>query len=36
LKLEYDVRYVRTQSLAVDLGILLKTVRVMLTGEGAH
>ncbi len=36
LKLEYDVRYVRGQSLWLDLKILLKTVRVVLTGQGAH
>ena len=36
LKLEYDVRYVRTRSIFRDSLILLKTVRVMFSGEGAH
>jgi lipopolysaccharide/colanic/teichoic acid biosynthesis glycosyltransferase len=36
LKLEYDVRYVRTRSFFRDCLILLKTVRVMISGEGAH
>lgn len=36
LKLEYDVRYVRTRRLWGDIVILLKTVRVVLTGHGAH
>jgi lipopolysaccharide/colanic/teichoic acid biosynthesis glycosyltransferase len=36
LKLEYDVRYVRSRSLRTDVWILLRTVRVMLSGDGAH
>jgi lipopolysaccharide/colanic/teichoic acid biosynthesis glycosyltransferase len=36
LKLEYDLRYVRERGWAMDLSILLKTVRVVLTGHGAH
>lgn len=31
-----DVRYVREMSLALDLRILLRTVRVVLTGHGAY
>jgi exopolysaccharide biosynthesis polyprenyl glycosylphosphotransferase len=31
-----DLRYVRTCSLALDLGILLKTVKVVLQGDGAN
>ena len=36
LKLEYDVRYVRERSPILDFKILLKTVKVMLSGSGAH
>ena len=36
LKLEYDVRYVRERSPVLDFKILLKTVKVMLSGSGAH
>jgi len=36
LKLEYDLRYVRDRGLAADLRILAKTVRVVVTGHGAH
>ncbi len=36
LKLEYDVRYVRRRSFWLDLRILLKTIRVVLSGSGAH
>jgi sugar transferase (PEP-CTERM system associated) len=35
-KLEYDLFYVKNQSLALDLQILLETVRVVLLGEGAR
>ncbi len=36
LKQAYDMYYVNNQSYALDLRILLKTVRVVLTGFGAH
>jgi sugar transferase (PEP-CTERM system associated) len=35
-KLEYDLYYVKNHSLLLDLLILLKTVRVVLMGEGAR
>jgi sugar transferase (PEP-CTERM system associated) len=35
-KLEYDLYYVKNHSLALDLVILLETVRVVLLGEGAR
>jgi sugar transferase (PEP-CTERM system associated) len=35
-KLEYDLYYVKNHSLLLDLIILLKTVRVVLLGEGAR
>jgi sugar transferase (PEP-CTERM system associated) len=35
-KLEYDLYYVKNHSLALDLQILLETVRVVLLGEGAR
>jgi lipopolysaccharide/colanic/teichoic acid biosynthesis glycosyltransferase len=35
-KLEYDLYYVKNHSLLLDLLILLKTVRVVLLGEGAR
>ncbi len=35
-KLEYDLYYVKNHSLLLDLVILLKTVRVVLLGEGAR
>lgn len=35
-KYELDMYYIRHQSLALDLKILLKTVKVVLTGEGAR
>lgn len=35
-KLSYDLYYVRNRSLGLDLSILLKTVRVVLCGEGAR
>lgn len=34
-KVKWDLRYIRRRSLRADLGILLHTVRVVLTGEGA-
>ena len=34
-KLEADLEYVRNRSLAQDLRILWKTIRVVLTGKGA-
>lgn len=36
LKLEYDLRYVRNRGLVQDLQILVKTVRVVFSGAGAH
>jgi len=35
-KLSYDLYYVRNRSLLLDLTILLKTIRVVLSGEGAR
>lgn len=35
-KLQYDLYYVKNHTLFLDLLILLETVRVVLTGEGAH
>ncbi len=35
-KLEYDLYYVKHHSLLLDLLILLRTVRVVLLGEGAR
>jgi sugar transferase (PEP-CTERM system associated) len=35
-KLEYDLYYVKNHSLLLDLLVLLKTVRVVLLGEGAR
>jgi lipopolysaccharide/colanic/teichoic acid biosynthesis glycosyltransferase len=35
-RIEYDVEYVRTQSVRTDLRILLATLRVVLTGAGAE
>jgi lipopolysaccharide/colanic/teichoic acid biosynthesis glycosyltransferase len=35
-RIELDVAYVQTQSLRLDLQILLATVRVVLTGDGAE
>jgi len=35
-KLEYDLYYVKNHSLALDLQIVLETVRVVLFGEGAR
>ena len=35
-KLEYDLYYVKNHTLFLDLLILLKTVRVVLLGEGAR
>ena len=34
-KVKWDLRYIRRRSLRADLSILLHTVRVVLTGEGA-
>jgi len=36
LKLEYDLRYLRHQSLFLDVRILFKTIRVVISGAGAH
>lgn len=36
LKLEFDLRYLRQQSLFLDLRILWKTIRVVISGAGAH
>ena len=35
-RIEYDVQYVQTQSWWTDVRILIGTVRVLLTGEGAE
>jgi len=35
-KLEYDLYYVKNHTLALDILVLLETVRVVLLGEGAH
>lgn len=35
-KLQYDLYYVKNHTLFLDLLILVETVRVVLTGEGAH
>src|SRR4029079_14818610 len=35
-KLEYDLYYVKNHSLLLDFRILLETVRVVLSGEGAR
>jgi len=35
-KLEYDLYYVKNNSLSLDLLILFKTIRVVLLGEGAR
>jgi sugar transferase (PEP-CTERM system associated) len=35
-KLQYDLYYVKNHSLVLDTLVLLETVRVVLTGEGAH
>lgn len=35
-RIDYDVEYAQTQSLATDLRILARTVKVLLTGEGAE
>lgn len=36
VKLEYDLFYVKNFSLLLDLKVLVKTIRVVLLGEGAH
>jgi lipopolysaccharide/colanic/teichoic acid biosynthesis glycosyltransferase len=35
-KLKYDFFYIENQSLFLDVEILLRTVKVVLTGAGAH
>jgi sugar transferase (PEP-CTERM system associated) len=35
-KLQYDLYYIKNHSLVLDTLVLLETVRVVLTGEGAH
>ena len=35
-KLQYDLYYLKNQSLLLDLIILLQTVEVVLVGEGAR
>jgi sugar transferase (PEP-CTERM system associated) len=35
-KLQYDLYYVKNHTLFLDLLVLLETVRVVLTGQGAH
>jgi sugar transferase (PEP-CTERM system associated) len=36
IKLEYDLYYLKHRSLALDMLILLQTVRIVLSGHGAH
>jgi lipopolysaccharide/colanic/teichoic acid biosynthesis glycosyltransferase len=36
IKLSYDLYYVTHYSLAMDLLIVLKTIRTVLTGQGAR
>ena len=35
-KLQYDLYYVKNHTLILDTLVLFETVRVVLTGEGAH
>jgi lipopolysaccharide/colanic/teichoic acid biosynthesis glycosyltransferase len=35
-RIEYDVEYVQTQSVAVDVRIVVATIKVLLTGAGAE
>jgi len=35
-KLGYDLKYIKNWSLWLDLKILFKTVKVVLSGKGAH
>ncbi len=35
-KLKYDVEYIEIRSMAVDIKVLFKTVKVVLTGDGAR
>jgi sugar transferase (PEP-CTERM system associated) len=35
-KLQYDLYYVKNHTLLLDLAILLRTIKVVLSGEGAH
>jgi sugar transferase (PEP-CTERM system associated) len=35
-KLEYDLFYIKNMSITLDLAILFETVKVMLSGRGAH
>ena len=36
LKLEYDLYYLKHRNFALDMLILLQTVRIVLSGDGAH
>ena len=36
LKLEYDLYYLKHRNVALDMLILLQTVRIVLSGDGAH
>jgi lipopolysaccharide/colanic/teichoic acid biosynthesis glycosyltransferase len=36
LKVEFDLRYLRSRGFVGDFRILLKTIRVVLSGSGAH
>ena len=36
MKLQYDLYYVKRLSFALDMNIVVQTVRVMLAGEGAR
>ena len=35
-KLQYDLYYVKNHSLALDIQVLVETIRVVIFGEGAH
>ncbi|MBL8454262.1 MAG: sugar transferase, partial [Zoogloea sp.] len=35
-KLQYDLYYVKNHTLFLDTVVLFETVRVVLTGDGAH
>jgi len=35
-KLQYDLYYIKNHTLLLDLAILVRTIRVVLSGEGAH
>ena len=35
-KLKYDIQYIRNRSLLLDIKIMIKTIKVVFTGEGAR